>query len=66
MSEEQRVVSPEEVLRRKDDHAFVSQQKVQGTAVIRDKDGNIKGEMQITSLDSIDVNEDEEKSNADN
>ena len=64
MTEETRVVSPEEVLKRKDDPVFMGQLKVQGTAVIRDKDGNIKGEMQITSLDSIDVNEDEE--NADN
>lgn len=64
MSEKERVVSPEELKARRNDPTFMSQLKVQGTAVIRDKDGNIKGEMQITSLDSIDVNEDEE--NADN
>lgn len=63
MSEKERVVSPEELKARRNDTTFMSQLKVQGTAVIRDKDGNIKGEMQITSLDSIDVNEDEENAN---
>ena len=59
--ESRREVSPDELLARKDDEVFMSQLQVSGTAVIRDKDGNIKGEMQITSLDAI-----EETNDADN
>lgn len=61
MSEERRVVSPEEFVKRKNDPVFMSQIKVQGTAVIRDKDGNVKSELKITSIE--DIQEDEENAN---
>ena len=60
MSEERRIVSPEELVQRKGDHAFLDQLQVQGTAVIKDKDGNIKSELKITS---IEIQEDEENAN---
>lgn len=55
-----RIVSAEELMERKDDSHFLESLQVSGTAVIRDKNGNIKGEMKITSLELV-----EETKNAD-
>lgn len=58
--EKRRIVSPDELVRRRGDEVFMNQLQVKGTAVIKDKDGNVKGKLNITS---IEIQEDEENAN---
>jgi hypothetical protein len=46
-----RKVTLDELKKRRGDSTFINSVKATGTIVIRDKDGNEKGKMKITSLE---------------